>query len=135
MRGRKPKLKLIEGGKAPKRCPAPPSWLSTRAKAEWKRAAPELHGRRLLSADTMATLEAYCVAVGTVRGCEEMMIDQGRIITTDNGPKPHPAYKMQMAAMREARLLAAELGLTPHRRGLRGKDERTQDDGWSDLLA
>lgn len=135
MKGRKPALVAIEGGMAPGKCPAAPSWLSPHAKSEWKRAAPELHGRSLLAADTLATLESYCVAVGIVREAEEIMTRDGRMIAGDDGPKPHPAFKMQGAAMREARLLAAELGLTPHRRGVKGEDRKTSD-GWdADLLA
>lgn len=58
------------------------------------------------------------------------------VITSADGTKPHPAFRMQSAAMREARLLAAELGLTPHRRGTKGKDEGKANDGWdADLLA
>lgn len=135
MKGRKPKLKVIEGGAVPGRCPAPPSWLSEAAKKEWKRAAPELHGRNLLASDTLATLESYCVAVGVVRECEERMLADGRLIDEGDGLKPHPAFRMQSAAMREARLLAAELGLTPHRRGAHG-EQKDKGDGWdSDLLA
>lgn len=136
MKGRKPKLTVIDGGTVRGKCPSAPSWLTPQAKAEWKRAAPELHGRNLLSADTMATLESYCVAAGMVRETEEIMGREGRLIDTENGPKPHPAFRMQSAAMREARLLAAELGLTPHRRGVKGKDEGKSNNGWdADLLA
>lgn len=136
MKGRKPKLAVIDGGKVEGKCPSAPGWLTTQAKAEWKRAAPELHGRNLLSADTLATLESYCVAVGMVRETEEIMAREGRLITSADGTKPHPAFRMQSAAMREARLLAAELGLTPHRRGTKGKDEGKANDGWdADLLS
>lgn len=136
MKGRKPNLTVIHGGAKPKKCPRPPAWLTSQAKAEWKRAAPELHARNLLSSDTMATLESYCVAAGMVRETEEIMGEQGRFVQSDSGPKPHPAFRMQSAAMREARLLAAELGLTPHRRGVKGKDKEAEKDGWdSDLLA
>lgn len=136
MKGRKPKLSVIEGGLAPGRCPSAPAWLTPQAKGEWKRAAPQLHSRNLLSPDMLATLESYCVAVGMVRECEELMCRDGRMIETESGPKPHPAFKMQASAMREARLLAAELGLTPHRRGVKGKDEGSAGDGWdADLLA
>lgn len=135
MKGRKPKLAVIDGDYTPGRCPSAPAWLSSQAKAEWKRAAPQLHGRKLLSADTLATLESYCVAVGIVRECEEIMGREGRMVATEDGSKPHPAFKMQSAAMREARLLATELGLTPHRRGTKGK-EGNSSDGWdADLLA
>ena len=135
MRGVKPKLVVLEGGRVPGKCPGSPSWLSKFAKAEWKRSAPQMHGRGLLTPDTQATLESYCAAVGLVREMEETMQKEGRTIDTDKGPKTHPAFRIQSAAMREARLLAAELGLTPHRRGA-GKDKgKGAGDGWGDLLA
>jgi P27 family predicted phage terminase small subunit len=94
-----------------------------------------LNTRGLLTPDTLASLEAYCVAAGMVRECEEIMGREGRLIVVDDASKPHPAFKMQSAAMREARLLAAELGLTPHRRLTGKKDEEAKGDGWDDLLA
>ncbi|WP_109118645.1 phage terminase small subunit P27 family [Azospirillum sp. TSO22-1] len=133
MKGRK--SPASEATNPPKRCPSPPSWLAPHAKKEWKRAAAELHERKLLAPDTMATLESYCIAVGQVREFEETMTAEGRTVSTENGPKPHPAFRMQGNAMREARLLAAELGLTPHRRGLKGGTDEDEGDGWSaDLL-
>ncbi|MBP2315983.1 phage terminase small subunit P27 family [Azospirillum soli] len=133
MKGRKSAPVEVED--APKRCPSPPSWLAPHAKKEWKRAAKELHERRLLSDDTLATLESYCIAVGQVREFEEIMKVEGRTVSTDKGPKAHPAFRMQGSAMREARLLAAELGLTPHRRGVKGGTGEGDDDGWdADLL-
>jgi P27 family predicted phage terminase small subunit len=137
VKGRKPKLTVIQGGRVAGKCPAAPSWLSAHAKAEWKRVAPQLHSRSLLSPEAMATLESYCVAVGTVRELEEVMRDEGRILKVDGEAKTHPAFRMQGAAMREARLLACELGLTPHRRGEKGSGGKGGDsDGWdADLLA
>ena len=135
MRGRKPNLKVIEGGTAPGCCPVAPSWLTPQAKAEWKRSAPQLHARKLLTPDTLATLESYCIAIGLVRECEDIMSREGRMVEGEDGQKPHPAFKMQGAAMREARLLAAELGLTPHRRGVKGKDEGGGGAWDADLLA
>jgi P27 family predicted phage terminase small subunit len=136
MKGRKPALAPVEGSRIAGRCPASPSWLSDHAKAEWRRAAPELQGRGLLHPDSIATLESYCVAVGTVRECEARMIEDGRLLTSPDGLMPHPSFRMQMAAMREARLLAAELGLTPHRRGKGETEKKDAGDGWdSDLLA
>jgi P27 family predicted phage terminase small subunit len=134
MKGRKPNLTVIEGGKARAKTPAAPAWLSEEAKAEWKRAAPQLGARKLLTPDMLATLESYCVAVGIVRETETIMQADGRLVTVNGVSKTHPAFKMQSGAMREARLLAAELGLTPHRRGLKGKDDGKQIDGWADDL-
>lgn len=116
MKGCKPRLRLVEDGAVPPRCPGAPAWLSAAAKREWRRIAPVLQNRRLLDADTLATIESYCVAVGTVRETEEILIRDGRVIETDGGPVVHPATRLQVTAMREARLLAAELGVTPYRR-------------------
>lgn len=136
MKGRKPNLRSIDGGTVRGKCPSAPHWLTDQAKAEWKRAAPELFNRNLLTPDTLAMLESYCVAAGLVRETEEIMGREGRMVATDKGMAPHPAFKMQSAAMREARLLAAELGLTPHRRIGKAKDEGKTADGWdADLLA
>jgi len=138
VRGKKPALKVIEGGPpAAGKCPVAPAWLSPNAKAEWKRAAPQMLARGLLQPDTVATLESYCAAVGAVRDLEETMQRDGRIVTTKDGPKPHPAFRMQVHALREARLLACELGLTPYRRAAAGGERGKGDapDGWDDLLA
>ena len=136
MKGRKPKLTAIEGGAMTGRCASAPSWLPQHAKSEWKRAAPELHGRNLLTEDVLATLESYCVSVGLIRETEEIMGREGRLIEGPNGAAPHPAFRMQNTAMREARLLAAELGLTPHRRGTGVIEGKPNNDKWEgDLLA
>ena len=135
MRGRKSALRVIEGGANPSRCPAPPSWLSIESKREWKRTAPQLHGRNLLTPETTATFESYCVAVGQIRQCQDIIAAEGLLVTTEDGAKPHQAFRVQQAAMREARLLAAELALTPHRRNHGAAETEGKGDGWSDLLA
>jgi len=135
MKGRKPTLRVMDGSRAAGRCPSPPGGLCHHGTAEWKRVAPLLHGRGQLTDDTLATVESYCRAVGLSRTYNEMMTAEGHVIQTDKGPVSHPAFKMLMGAMREARLLASELALTPHRRGTASK-EKDKSDGWeSDLLA
>jgi P27 family predicted phage terminase small subunit len=128
MKGRKPKLAVVTEGAAIGRCPTAPAWLSLYAKVEWKRTAPELHTRRLLTPDVLQTLDAYCTAAGTIRECEETMRAEGRVITSEKGMTVHPAFKIRQGAMREARLLAAELGLTPHRRYHGADDKKGEDD-------
>lgn len=127
----KTKFEVIEGGKRLGRCPAPPAWLTEAAKVEWKRVAPRLHEKGLLTTDTLATLESYCVSAGQVRECEKLMAT-GRLVGTGEDARPHAAFKIQSAAMREARLLAAALGLTRHCKTA-GTDEG-KGDGWEDGL-
>src|SRR4051794_21844335 len=133
MKGRKPALKLLEGGASTGRCPGPPAWLSLHSKREWRRVAPHLHAQGRLTLALSATLESYCVAVGAIRETEETQAAEGRIISGEKGPAPHPAFKVQMAAMREARLLAVELRIT---REAAAEPIDGKGDGWdSDLLA
>ncbi|MCE6960572.1 phage terminase small subunit P27 family [Cereibacter sphaeroides] len=92
---------------------AAPAWLSEAARAEWERVMPILAGRKILTVADLGSLENYCCATGTVRECEAMLQAEGRVIETPTGPKRHPAGGIQADAMTRARLLAAELGLTP----------------------
>lgn len=136
MKGRKPNLVAIEGGKGPGRCPSPPGGLNDHGRAEWKRVAPILHRRGHLTDDTLATLESYCRAVGLARAYNALMDDEGHVLKGERGAQSHPAFKMLMGVMREIRLLAAELGLTPHRRAGRENEGAKPDAGWDpDLLA
>jgi len=135
MKGRKPTLQIVDGSKVAGRCPPPPGSLCPHGAAEWKRVAPLLHERGHLTADTLATLENYCRAVGLSRTYTAMMDAEGHVLQADKGPVTHPAFKMLMGAMREARLLAAELAITPHRRGT-ASEKKEGADGWdTDLLA
>lgn len=138
MKGRKPALTVVTGDALPTGCPGPAAWLSPFAKDEWRRVAPVLHERRLLAADTMATLEAYCIAVGTVRACyQPPAAAQGGLFDVPGGNQSPAQTKTMFLAIREARLLAAELGLTPHRRAMLNQDGGEPKDGdWeADLLA
>lgn len=90
-----------------------PAWLSKDAKAEWARVMPILVERRILTNADLASFENYCVAIGQVRECERLIRRGGYVVETNRGPRAHPAVKIQSDAMTRARLLAAELGLTP----------------------
>lgn len=134
MKGRKPNLRLVAGGVVAGKCPPPPQWLTAQAREAWQRVTPALHRRGLLAPDTIGTVENYCCAAGMVVEFEILMAAEGRVRTAAGGEqRPHPAFKMQQAAMREARLLAGELGLTPHRRPAEASAPST--DPWEGMLA
>ncbi|MBN8965871.1 MAG: phage terminase small subunit P27 family [Rhizobiales bacterium] len=112
MRGRKPD-QIQSDQDAIANVPAPPAWLSKDGKAEWRRIMPLLVERRILTDADMGSVEAYCTATGLVREMQRTIAREGAIITTERGPRKHPAVAIQADGMNRARLLAAELGLTP----------------------
>ena len=105
MKGAKPTLR-IDRDAVRKPLPAP-KWLSSEAKTEWRRVMPILVERRILTRADLGSLENYCVATGRVRAAEVEMQ------ATDNAELKVRLFRMQDKAMQSARLLAAELGLTP----------------------
>lgn len=111
MRGVKPHL--VVDNAAVSKAPPVPAWLSKDAKAEWRRVVPILVERRILTTADLGSLENYCTAIGQVREMERQLQRDGHVIDTDKGLKRHPAVGIQSDAMTRARLLAAELGLTP----------------------
>lgn len=132
MRGRKPDG-IVADRSALAALPKPPAWLSKDAKAEWRRIMPLLIERRILTEADMGSVEAYCTATGLVREMQRTIAKEGPIVTTERGPKKHPAVAIQADAMTRARLLAAELGLTPVSRS-RPSIRDDEDDGDSPLL-
>ena len=111
MKGTKPSMKTDKS--AIRSIQPPPKWLSADAKAEWKKVFPSLVERRILTVADLGSLENYCVAIGTIREMERKLQVEGYVFVTESGLKRHPATAIRSEAMTQARLLAAELGLTP----------------------
>lgn len=112
MRGRKPKNMKSDKAAIAAHL-APPKWLSKDAAAEWCRVMPILNERKILTEADIGGLENYCVATGMVREMERDIQEHGAIIIVEGTPKRNPAVGIQADAMTRARLLAAEMGLTP----------------------
>lgn len=121
MKGRKPAL---QGDPAAIHNMNPPSWLGKHARTEWRRVMPELSKRRILTTADLGMLESYCIAIGRVRELEKLLragIDA-------------KLFRMQDQAIKTARQLAAELGLTPVSRSRPSiRDDQGDDDSTSDL--
>lgn len=96
----KTELEIVDDG-----VPLSPEWMSFEARMEWMRSAPELFKKGQLVGGMIALFENYCVAIGLVREFESMISSDGKII---NG-KPHPAFKMMLDAMVQAKSIASEL--------------------------
>ncbi len=109
---------------------AAPDWLSEYARSEWNRVMPILTERRILTSGDLGSLENYCIAIGTVREMEAHLQQHGHIQTDLEGRmKRNPAVGIQAEATTRARLLAAELGLTPVSRSRPAiRDEDGEDD-------
>jgi len=108
-----------------------PDWMSDDAKAEWGRVIAILVDRRILTEADLASLENYCVSIGTIREAERDIREHGLVIRTEKGARKNPAIAIQSDAMTRARLLAAELGLTPVSRS---RPSVRNDDADDDLL-
>ena len=125
MRGAKPQL--VIDNDAMEIVPAPPSWFSSDAKAEWRRVIPLLIKRRILTGADLGSLENYCLAQARVRDAE-------RVLKKATDPEAWTKIvRMQDKAMATARQLAAELGLTPVSRS-RPAIRSDEDDGDDDPL-
>lgn len=130
MRGRKPQT-IAPGSSPVNRVPKAPDYLPIDGKAEWKRVAPILiKERRTLTVADLATLENYCLAVGTMREARRVLNAEG--LVTDSG-KRHPAFGIMNSAQTTQRLCATELGLTPVSRSRPAIREENNDSDPSPL--
>lgn len=131
MKGRKPKLAADANALAAVR---PPAWLGKHARAEWRKVAPILTARRILTETDLTSLAHYCAAAGLVREAQKIIDREGMVTMTERGLRAHPAVRIQSDAMTRARLLAAELGLTPVSRNRQTiRTDQEDDDSASDL--
>jgi len=120
VKGTKPTL-VVDNAAAVRKVPPAPTWLSAAAKAEWRRVAPLMVERRILTDADLGSLENYCLAQGRVRDIQKMLA----------GVEPEAWLKLTRAqdkAITMARQLAAELGLTPVSRSRPGIREPEGDD-------
>ena len=86
--------------------PPAPKYLSTQAKAEWRRIMPQLVARRVITKADLAGVENYCTCVGIVRQIEEERAAAGGMIDVK-------LFGVLNRAAQTARQLASEYGLTP----------------------
>lgn len=119
-RGRKPSS-LPADPDALTKAPPAPAWLSSHAKAEWRRAVPELVKRGVLTKADLGAVEAYCAAAGSARQIAEAMALTGTLPDVKLG-----GLQIRYATL--ARQLGAELGLSPVARSRIGTVAPEDDD-------
>jgi P27 family predicted phage terminase small subunit len=129
---RPPQLKLLNGKRpgtdsggrrvkpAPafvRKAPAPPTWLSAEAKAEWRRVVPQLERLNLLKLEDRAALATYCETWARFVQATRMIQSEGLTIRANQGLLAHPAVAIARTAGRELRAWCAEFGFTPSAEG------------------
>jgi P27 family predicted phage terminase small subunit len=91
-----------------------PQWLTASAKAEWRRLAPELKRRGLLTPLDRAAFATYCQAYGRWRDCLASIETLGTVYVTASGRvHERPEVKMAHQYSQSMRAFAVEFGLTP----------------------
>lgn len=96
--------------------PAMPSWLNAEARAEWRRIVPQLEALGILSDVDGGMLADYCTAHALAVNATKKYQREGMVKTINGQLQKHPAVKIAQEARAQARLLAAEFGLSPSSR-------------------
>ena len=130
MKGRKPRptnIKRLEGVRTDRineNEPEPgpgkvtcPSFLSKKAKAEWRRIAPELTRLGLLTPVDRAAFAAYCQTYGRWVEVETLLLNKGVLVKGAKGQIiTSPLLWISTSAMKQMLKFGVEFGLTPSSR-------------------
>lgn len=97
--------------------PAPPSWLNSPAKREWKRMVPLLHNAGVLTQADLSSLAAYCQAYGQFIEATKVIKAEGYTFESDKGNiLQRPEVGIANTAMKLMVTIAREFGMTPSSR-------------------
>ena len=147
-RGPPPKpsaLKRLEGTYRPDRAarnelelpvglPEAPNWLDLEARNEWARVVPVLHETGVLTTLDGGRLADYCMTHSLAIKATRRYQREGLVIRSPQGIKAHPAVAIAKDARAQARILAAEFGLTPSGRSRVSVPEKRPSDGAAEFL-
>lgn len=97
---------------APPGVPERPEWLDEEAIAEWQRVVPILAEMKILATVDRGMLADYCAAHSLAVQATRRYQKDGLVVKTKQGPLKHPMIKVAQEARAQARLLAAEFGLS-----------------------
>jgi len=104
-------------------CPDHPEYLSNYARKMWKRLAPQLFEKGLLSAAYLPALEVLCEAYGLYREAHNAIYKQGNrrrsLAAYLQGKRTGEIteYRIMKAAFQDFRLYLLEFGLSPSSKG------------------
>lgn len=114
--------------------PKPPSWLSASAKREWRRVAPELHKRGLLTELDRQALAHYCQAVARMEEAEKALKDGLSYEAPGGRQYLKPEYHVVVDCQKEIRQLCTLFGLAPSARMRMELSEPERPDELESLL-
>jgi P27 family predicted phage terminase small subunit len=130
MRGRRPQLKPVEGGKSA--AFAPPEHLPRAMHSEWRTIIADLQERGLLHPSMMLVLDSFVSSAWMVAECRKAIAKHGAFVKTKTGePRAHPAAGMMSKHIETVARLGSELGLTPaarSRKALQGPEAPADGD-------
>jgi P27 family predicted phage terminase small subunit len=108
-RGRKPlpRSRLADG-----KTPPMPRSLFPEARGAWRQIVGALERVGTLSSSDALTIELAAVAVGRLRQARTELAREGLQVRSERGAIVHPAGRLEIAMMGQARQLLAEMGLT-----------------------
>jgi P27 family predicted phage terminase small subunit len=94
-----------------------PTWLDKTGKALWKKLAPELKSKGLLTLGDVEAFACLCQSYSDYRDAVAILRKEGKtVIAGSGGVKPHPALSEQKRSFEAFTNLAKEFGLTPKSR-------------------
>jgi len=100
------------------RPPSCPTWLSPEARRVWRRLAPDLHRRGVLSWWDVELFAFFCDLVDQAGRARELLGPGLLLPGRRDGVVTNPAWRIYRDAIGELRGLAQEFGLTPSARSL-----------------
>ena len=96
--------------------PRCPGWLSSEAKAEWKRVVPELERLGMLTKIDRAALAAYCQSWAEYVEAVKCVQGEGTVIEGKRGPQKNPRCTVMNEAWGRFHKTAIMFGLNPSAR-------------------
>lgn len=109
--------------------PLCPSWMTARAKVEWRRIAPELTRLGLLTGVDKSALAAYCTAVAEMEDAVKVLEAEGRYQKSTTGSiQRHPAHLTLAESLKRVASLSHLFGLSPGSRSKVTATEAVEED-------
>lgn len=97
-----------------KKTVSPPEWLDDKALAIWKKHAPDLIRKKVLTAWDVEAFAIYCDAVARHAECAVIVHEEGVTVPQQaGGVKVNPAVTAQMQYADKFKNYGARFGMTP----------------------